>query len=156
MDSFTIELVSNASGEFFPDNTLSSSTNFLPEQLNLEGQFEFAISEITYPPMYQNITEGKFKFFDGKLSKSTSTYNLEPGRYTSIADIVEAMNRLIQERNNHNDTCITVKVSRRTQKLVVMLAKDTSGLAFCSTDLGHIFGNCGKRIWGTDDRKRPS
>ena len=37
MDSFTIELVSNASEELFPDNTLSSFTNFLPEQVNLEG-----------------------------------------------------------------------------------------------------------------------
>ena len=51
------------------------------------------------------------------------------------------MNTLIQERDNHNETCRTVKVSRRTQKVVVMLANDTSGLAFCSTDLGHIFGN---------------
>ena len=141
MDSFTIELVSNASGELFPDNTLSSFTNFLPEQLNLEGQWEVAVSEISYPSIYQNIREGKFKFFDEKLSKSASTYNLEPGLYTSITDIVEAMNMLIQERNNHNETSITVKVSRRTQKLVIMLANDTSGLAFCSTDLGHIFGN---------------
>ena len=141
MESFTIELVSNASGELFPDNTLSSFTNFLPEQLNLEGQWEVAISEITYPSMYQNITEGKFKFFDENLSKSTSTYNLEPGLYTSITDIVEAMNRLIQKRNNHNETCITVKVSRKTQKVVILLANDSSGLAFCSTDLGHIFGN---------------
>ena len=141
MDSFTIELVSNASGELFPNNTLSSSPNFLPQQVNLEGQWEVAISEISYPSMYQNITEGKLKFFDEKLSKSTSTYNLEPGLYTSSTDIVEAMNTLIQERNNHNETCITVKVSRRTQKVVFMLANDTSGLAFCSTDLGHIFGN---------------
>ena len=141
MDSFTIELVSNASGELFPDNTLSSFTNFLPEQVNLEGQWEVAFSEISYPSMYQNITEGYFKFFDEKLSKSTATYNLEPGLYTSITDIVEAMNTLIQERNNHNETCITVKVSRRSQKVVIILANDTSGLAFCSTDLGHIFGN---------------
>ena len=70
-----------------------------------------------------------------------STYNLEPGLYTSITDIVEAMNTFIQERNNHNETCITVKVSRRSQKVVIILANDTSGLAFCSTDLGHIFGN---------------
>ena len=140
MDSFTIELVSNASGELFPDNTLSSLTNFLPKQLNLEGQWEVAISEISYPSMDQNITDGKFKFFDEKLSKSTSTYNLEPGPYTSITDIVEAMNMLIQERNNHNETCITVKVSRRTQKVVVMLANDTSDHAICSTDLCHIFG----------------
>ena len=91
--------------------------------------------------MFQNITEGYFKFFDKKLSNFTSTYNLEPGLYTSITDIVEAMNTLIQERNNHNETCITVKVSRRTLKVVNMLANDSSGLAFCSTDLGHIFGN---------------
>ena len=141
MDSFTIELVSNASGELFPDNTLSSFTNFLPEQVNLEGQWEVAISEISYPSMYQNITEGSFKFFDQKFSKSTSTYNQEPGLYISITDIVEAMNTVMQERNNHNETCRTVKVSHRTQKVVIMLANDSSGLAFCSTDLGLTFGN---------------
>ena len=50
------------------------------------------------------------------------------------------MNTLIQERKNHNETCTTVKVSCRTQNIVIMLAKDSSGLAFCSTNLGHIFG----------------
>ena len=141
MDSFTIEFVSNASGELFSNNTLSSFTNFLPEQVNLEGQWEVAISETSYHSMYQNITEGYFKFFDEKLSKFKSNYNLEPGLYTSITDIVEGMNTLIQERNNHNETCVTVKVSRRSQKVVIMLANDSSGLAFCGTDLGHIFGN---------------
>ena len=141
MVSITKELVSNASGELFPDTTLSSFTNFLPEQVNLEGQWEVAISEISYPSMYQNITEGYFKFLDEKLLKSTSTYSIEPGFYNSITDIVEAMNTLIQERNNYNETCITVKVSRKTQKIVFMLPNDTSGLAFCSTDLDHIFGN---------------
>ena len=141
MDSFTIELLSNASGEMFPDNTFSSFTIFLPEQVNLESQWEVAISEISYPSMCQNITEGYFKFFEEKLSKSTSNYNLEPGLYTSITDIVEAMNTLIQERNNRNVTCITVKVSRRSQKVVIILANDSSGLAFCSADMGHIFGN---------------
>ena len=156
MDSFTIELVSNASGELFPDNKLSFFTNFLPEQVNLEGQWEVAISEISYPSMYQNITEGYFKFFYEKLSNSTSTYNLEPGLYTPITDIVEAMNRLIQNTNNHNETCITVKVSRRTQKTVIMFAHDTSGLAFCSNDLGQFFGNnVGNHIGVLMKRKGP-
>ena len=84
---------------------------------------------------------GENQVFDRKLSKSKSTYSIEPGLYTSITDIVEAMNTLFQERNNHNETRITVMVSRRTQKVVFMLANDSSGLAFCSTDLGHIFGN---------------
>ena len=134
-------MVSNASGEFFPDNTLSSFTNFLTGQVNLEGQWEVVISENTYPSMYQNITDRYFKFFDEKLSKSTSTYNLNPGLCTSITETVEAMSTLIQERNNHNKTCIAVKVSRRSQKVVITLANDASGLALCGTDLGHIFGN---------------
>ena len=84
---------------------------------------------------------GEIQIFSRETFKSTSTYNIEPGLYASITDIVEVMNTLIQEKNNHNETCITVKVSRRTQKNVVMLANDTSGLAFCSTDLSHFFGN---------------
>ena len=88
-----------------------------------------------------NYNGGEIKSFRRKISKSTSTYSIEPGLYTSITDIVEAMNTLIQKRNNHNETCITVKVSRRSQKVVVILANVSSGLAFCSTDLGHFFGN---------------
>ena len=141
MESFTKELVSNASAQLFPDNTLSSFTNFLPEQLNLEGQWEVATSEISYPSMYKNVTEGKFMFFDKKLSKSSEFYYLEPGLYPSITDIVEAMNTLIQERHNHSENCVTVKVSRRTQKVEIYLANEGSGLAFFSTDLGHIFGS---------------
>ena len=67
MEPITKELVSNASRELFPDNTLSSFGIILTEQLNLEGLCEVAISEISYPSMYQNTTEGKFKFFDEKL-----------------------------------------------------------------------------------------
>ena len=38
MKSFKMELVSNASAQLFPDNKLSSFTNFSPKQLNLDGQ----------------------------------------------------------------------------------------------------------------------
>ena len=79
-------------------------------------------------------------FYDEKFSKTTEAYYLEPGLYSSITDIVEAMNTLIQERNNHRDSCITNKVSRVTQKVKVYLANEESSLAIFSTDLGHIFG----------------
>ena len=95
MDSLTIVLVSNAFGDLFQDSTLFVY-KFLPEQVHLEGQWGVAISELSYPSMYQNLTEGHFKFFDEKLSKTTTIYNLEPGLYTSITDTVEAMNTLIQ------------------------------------------------------------
>ena len=51
------------------------------------------------------------------------------------------MNTLIQERHNHSENCITVKVSGRTQKVEIYLANAGSGLAFFSTVVGHIFGS---------------
>ena len=79
-------------------------------------------------------------FFDKKLSKSLEFHYLEPGLYPSITDIVEGVNILIQEKHNHSEICIKINVSRRTQKNEIYLAKEGSGLAFLSTDLGHIFG----------------
>ena len=96
--------------------------------------------EISYPSMYQNVTEGKFMCYDEKLSKITEAYYLEPGLYSSITDIVEAMNILIQERNNHRDTCITIEVSRVTQKVMVYLANEESSVASSGNDSGHICG----------------
>ena len=124
MDSFTIELIYNASSQLFPNNTLSSLTNFVPEQVKLDGQWDIAISEISHPSMYQNVTEGKFMFYNEKLSETTEAYYLEPGQYSSITDNVEAMNTLIQESHNHRDICITNKVSRVTQKRKVSLVNE--------------------------------
>ena len=80
-------------------------------------------------------------FFEEKLSNSLEFYYLEPGLYPCITDIVEAFNTLIQDRHNHSENCITVKVYRRTQKVGIYLANERSGLAFFNTDLGHIFGS---------------
>ena len=140
MESCTIELASNASAQPVPDKSLSSSRNFSPEQLNLESQWEVATSEISYPLMYQNFFFGFDKSFDKKLSNSPEFYYLEPSLYPSITDIVEAMNTLFQERHNHSENCITVKVPRRPQKVEIYLANEGSGLAFFSADLSHIFG----------------
>ena len=62
MESYTIELASNSSAQLLPNKILSCFTNFLPEQLNLEDQWEVAISEISHPSMYRDFTEGLFKF----------------------------------------------------------------------------------------------
>ena len=97
MESFTNELISNASSKLFPNITFSSFTIFLPEQVILDGQWEVSIPEISHPSMYQNVIEGNLMFYDEKLSNTTEAYYLEPGLYSSITDIVEAKNTLIQK-----------------------------------------------------------
>ena len=49
---------------------------FLPDQVNLDGQWEVAIWGISYPSMYQNVTDGKFLFYDAIYSKMTTAYYL--------------------------------------------------------------------------------
>ena len=51
------------------------------------------------------------------------------------------MNILIQERHNHSENCITIKVSKRTQKVEIYLPNEGCGLAFSKMDQGHIFGS---------------
>ena len=128
MDSFTKELVFNAFSQLFPNNRLSSFRILLPDQVNLDRQWEVAFSEISYPSRYQNVTEWKIMFHDEKLSKTTDAYHLEPGLYSAVTDIVQAKNTIIQERNNHRDTCITIKVSRVTQKVKVYVVNEISSL----------------------------
>ena len=80
-------------------------------------------------------------FFDRDISKLTAFYYMETGLYSSIKVIDEGMNTLIQERHNHSETCITVKVSLRMQEVEIYLANEGCGLTFLSKDLGHILGS---------------
>ena len=77
---------------------------------------------------------------DEKLSKTTEPFYLELGLCSSITDNVETMNSLIQERNNHSDTCTRIRVERVTQIFEVCLAIEESSLAIWSTHLAHVFG----------------
>ena len=80
---------------------------------------------------------GKIYVFCPKNFIASEYYYLEPGLYPSITDIVEATDTLFQETRNHSETCTTVKVSRRTQKVKIYLENEKSGHAFFSMDLGH-------------------
>ena len=90
--------------------------------------------------MYQNVLEGKSMFYVDNFSKIKVAYYLQTGLYSSMSDIVEVMNTLIQKGNNHRGTSIKIKVSRVTQKIKVYLANEESNLVIFSTGLGHIIG----------------
>ena len=60
MKTFSAELRSSASSKLYPQNTTVSFTNFIPDQINLEGQYERALTENCCPWKLLNITEGSF------------------------------------------------------------------------------------------------
>ena len=57
---FTMNLVSNASMDTFPENTLSSFTTLLPTPIHLSGEWQVALVEIAWPNSVQNVTVGEF------------------------------------------------------------------------------------------------
>ena len=147
MDSFTIEQVSNASFNCYPNNSLTSFTNFLPEQIHLKGEWEVAISEISYPSLYQNVTEIKFTFIDGRESpeekRKIQPMHIEFGLYPSNVDIVVALNdktpkRIGAQKYKYNG--IYVSVDKITHKIAIHLPEIQSVFIIQKTDVSHIFG----------------
>ena len=97
MNSFNVELVFNASFNCYPNNSFSSFTIVLPEQIRLKGKWEMiVISEILYPSLNQVFTGVKFTFVDSRKSseekRKTELMHIEPRLYPTIVDIVEAIN----------------------------------------------------------------
>ena len=79
--------------------------------------------------MYQNVPEGKFIFFEKKTFKVIRILLSGTWSLLITTDIVEVINTLIQEKHNHSENCITVKVFRKTQKIENYLENERSALA---------------------------
>ena len=83
--------------------------------------------------MYQNVTEGKFTFVDGRESpeekRKIQPMHVEPGLYPSIVDIVVAMNEKVRkciDAQKYDYNGIYVSVDKITQKVAIHLPEDQS------------------------------
>ena len=148
MESFTIELHSSASGNIFRTNSSASFSNLLPEQLHLSGEWEVAVTEISYPSKICNITEGRFETsIVRKGVKHLEYFNLQPGCYDSIDSVVIALISKVSQSSryvNYIDKAllnnlITCEIDPVSQQLKLATIKDFH-LGLISDDLQHIFG----------------
>ena len=62
-DSFSITLVSSASMNVFIDTSLASFKNLLSEDIYLQGEWRIALSEITFPTHFYNVTDTKIVYY---------------------------------------------------------------------------------------------
>ena len=113
----------------------------------MKGEWEGAISEKSYPSLYQNVTEGNTTFVDGRESSEEKrkivSMIIEPGLYPSIVDIVVAMNLKFREclgAQVFEYNGIYVSVDKITQKVAVHLPESQPVFINQSADLSHIFG----------------
>ena len=101
-EEFSISLVSNASMNIFPDNTLACFVNVFNEEIVLEGDWRVGLQEIIFPAFIKNVTDTSMYVFrkddpdiipnEGNISKGPwrkgNLVSLVPGCYTSTEDLL--------------------------------------------------------------------
>lgn len=121
MNNFFVDLVSNASMKFYPDNTLAKFTNKLTPPLELDGEWEVAISEIFYPHKIEDPTYSLSMLFvdplEGKIEKTIQCKNFVIPPNSKGEDIVKILN-----------DCIT----REVENILKEVPEDLSWMGFPS------------------------
>lgn len=146
-NSFTIYLISTASMDIFPDNTISSFRNFLKEPLKLEGDWRVALSEITFPSNIKNVTDGTIYYYDGKnvssneatvLSKAT----IPEGEHKSVDRLLESIDMILP-------IYFDFRHDEPTGHVYLEMGKN-QGITFVSREIPNILGFHGVADWAPD------
>ena len=58
MSRFHLTLPSNSSVEYYPENTVTRFTTKLPNNIDVDGEWKVALSEISVPSRVYNVMEG--------------------------------------------------------------------------------------------------
>ena len=115
-DEFTVHLISTASMDYFPDNTLASFRNFCKEEIALDGDWRVALSEIIFPTKLNNVTDEEFTYFRASevvASKSNAGNRntisrpyygekvfIKSGEYTFIEQLINEIKNKTQRQNS--------------------------------------------------------
>ena len=102
MSSFFIDLVSNASMNEFPENSLSKFTNVLCQPLNFNREWEVAITEIFYPIDFENTrrkTKIKLELLGdyGMRKRTSREYEIEYQIEMTSAEVCDLLKETIEK-----------------------------------------------------------
>ena len=107
MESYYLTIDSNSDDPRVRDNnSISSFVNIVEPAIEVSGEYEVALKEIQFPSTLFNITEEQYLMItilseasgvtNSKHGKAIAAFKpfkvLEPGRYTSIKEIIDLIN----------------------------------------------------------------
>ena len=123
VNEFYVTLPSNSSFDYYPSNTLSDFTTKLFKPIDLSGEWEVALTEISFPLSYYNITEPFNEIFysgDGS-GLNADTIRVPPGYYNDLDELFLTMHELLNSLGKSN---IKLVLDKNTQKVSVKLKND--------------------------------
>ena len=100
-DEFSLPCESNSSMAIFPDNTVSHFKVNMREPLELNDQWEVALSELQYPCAWDNVRKENNKFLirfriQGDAKPYIITTKVPAGYYADTSSLVAKINSLTE------------------------------------------------------------
>lgn len=120
VDEFYVTLPSNSSFDYYPDNTLSDFTTKLFKSLDLTGEWEVALVEISFPHSFYNITErnNRIVYSGDGTDAGVKAFSIPPGYYNDLDELFLAMYKKMNELGQQN---IKMTLNKNTQKVKIKL-----------------------------------
>ena len=96
MSRFYLTLPSNSSMDYYPQNTVAQYTTKLNSSIELDGEWEVGLTEISFPINIENVARRECFF---KISTSSYPHSnrvkitLPSGHYTTFEEVATALRR---------------------------------------------------------------
>lgn len=136
MESFYLTLLSNSSSKIFPNNRTSRFNVHLNKELNLEGDWCVALTELSYPFTFYNVTEKHNRILieydmytiDGtdkthQVERFVEDIFIAPCYCSSISQLISVINETFHDNfnvdlfekglNKANQVCVVQGLSRK-------------------------------------------
>ena len=136
--SFYITLPSNASMDYYSNNTACCYQIRMPRTFYLKGKYEVGLAEIQYPHTWATTREGLGYFINYRESPfdALKIASIPKGYYNTTQEICDAFNSIIDELEI--DKPVWLKFNKITRRVYLKL-KDQYEVKF-STGIADIFG----------------
>ena len=137
---FTIDLISNASGEIFVKNTMAKFRNQLAQPLILDGEWQIALSSISFPSNINNVFSNGLVVFknsgaelDASNNRSGHLRKICTGIYSSLDQLMDELRRIAQFKQ------FDFTFDKITHKLVLQFGVN-EGFSFENDEVPSILG----------------
>ena len=134
-----MHLLSNASLDKFPNNTLTEYRVGLPQTVSLTGDWEVTLTEIHYPHSWNDVQgnfENRFYLSNQEYDGMWEALIVPPGHYSSVADVITKINEVVSANNQFKDE-MQLSLDTRNRKVNVHLQNKVE---VYFSDIGQMLG----------------
>ena len=139
-DEFTIDLISNASMEIFSENTMASFPNQLSQPIQLQGEWQVALTSLSFSSNINNVNAGEIVVYTNSRTETDESRNqsgqnrkIRTGIYNSWENLVTEIVRIASLKQFDR------RFDKVTQKLTLKFGKN-EGLSFQDNEIPSILG----------------